>query len=285
MSMLSWRQWIACALLVSAGAAWPAAPQADASDADRWLAVRALLHEAQVVKGWRPAYEKALQRPRDGGIWLATVIVQRCAEAERVVTRYVAQLASHGASGASLRERQRAAYRLDELCAGFAQESADAETRLQRLLGSPEANLDPLLELQRRYRDALQRRDAGASDAALAEAVALGSSLFFERLEAGSTRDGRVFDGRLYADEPRGLRALYDAALFLAVCDAWNDCPESDYVLLRGCVERSLCAQFRHDYVPLVMAATPAAIDTSELHGLTDRMYSALRSGAVERFR
>jgi hypothetical protein len=278
-------RWLACAslLLVVASTAFARPAHEAAGSRDRWAGARALLQSAQQAQGWRGAYETALQRPRDGGVWLAAMIVQRCAEAERVVTRYLEQVAAYQVGGSTLLDRHRAAHRLDELCTGFAQDAPDAEANVQRLLASPEAKLDPLLALQRRYRDALQRGDAAATDAALADALALGSSLFFERLEAGATPRGRVFEGRLYADDAQRRGALYDAALFLAVCDAWNDCPQQgDYVLLRGCVERALCAQFREDYVPLVLGS---AGDARELHALTDRIYDALRRGAVERFR
>lgn len=280
--LVSWRLVLAGVLALAAALN---ACAAESRENDRWSSVRILLENYQSATRWRTAFEHALQRPQDGGIWLASVIVQRCADAERVVSGYVTQVATLDVSGPALRQRQLAALRLDQLCAGFALDENNAVQRSRLALDSDAARLDPLLDLRRRYREAVARGESAAVDAALRDALSLGSSLFFERLEVGTTERGKVFDGQVYAkDEQRG-DTLYDAAMFLAVCDAWRDCPESEYVLLKGCVELSLCATFRDDYVPMVLAVMVPGKRAVELHALTERMYDALRAGAVERFR
>jgi len=281
-TIVVWRRLVACVLALAAAAP---AHAADTVADDRWNSVRELLADYQSAARWRSAFEQALARPQDGGIWLASVIVQRCADAERVVSGYVRQVATTDVTGPTLRQRQLAALRLDKLCAGFALDENNAVARSRQALDSEAARLDPLLGLRERYRVAVVRRDQAAIDSALRDAFALGSSLYFERLDVGVTERGKVFDGRLYPAGDRRGNTLYDAALFLAVCDAWRDCPESEYVLLKGCVELSLCATFREDYAPLVVAATAPGVRNAELHELTERMYAALRAQAVERFR
>ena len=263
------------------------APSAAASP-DRWSPVRELLANYTAAKRWRDVYETALRRPHDGGIWLAMVIVQRCEEAEQVVAEHVKQVATMALPGESLDLRRRAAYRLDELCMGFAAEAPQATERVQRLLESDAARQDPLLGLLQRYAGAVAAGDVQAADAVFADAMALRSSLFLERLRAGSgSVVVRAFDGEAYPADDGARGPVYDGALFLAVCEAWADCTiGSDFVLLKGCVAMALCAPSREDYVPLVLATLPEADRHGEaLYRLADRMNAALRDGAVERFR
>lgn len=282
------------AMLVAAAAAaalFGAAPARSAPGAtalDRWSPVRELLAGYTGAKRWREVYERALRRPNDGGIWLATVIVQRCEEAEQVVSEHVKQVATMALPHESLDLRRRAAYRLDELCMGFAAEAPQAAEHVQRLLASDAARQDPLLDLTQRYLGAVSAGDAQAADAAFADALALRSSLFLERLRAGAGPVAvRAFDGEAYPADDGARGPVYDGALFLAVCDAWADCTSgSDFVLLRSCVASALCAPSREDYVPLVLATLPEAQRHSEaLYKLADRMNAALREGAAQRFR
>ncbi len=281
---------VLAAVVASVAALLPAAPPANSASVagtDPWSPVRELLASVGTAKRWRAVYETALQRPNDGGIWLATVIVRRCEEAERIVSDHVRQVATMSLPFETLDQRRRAAYRLDELCMGFAAEAPQAGERVQRLLASDAARADPLLALLQRYRDAIAAADDGAADAAFADMLALRSSLFLERARAELTVSGgalpRAFDGEVYAAGD----GVFDGALFLAVCDAWADCTSgSDYVLLRGCVASALCAPSREDYVPLVLQTLPESERHGEaLYKLADRMNVALREGKAERFR